>query len=98
MRIHQHRATVVASSGSTSSTSLDIAGGVCRQVFIVANTSSTTFIATITDDKNLELMRYSLQTGQLNDITAFPMSGKYTVNITNASPDDTFKIYFAVEE
>jgi len=43
-------------------------------------------------------MDYGLNTGEFNDVTAFPMAGRYTFNITNASPDDTFSIYFAVEE
>lgn len=98
MRIYQHRATVTAVSGTTSSASLRVAGGICRQVLIVANTSTTVFISYITDEDGMEVARYPLQTGELNDITAFPMSGQYTVNITNASPDDTFKIYFGVEE
>ncbi len=98
MTVYQFRSTVTAAAGSTSSTSLKIPGGICRQVIIVANTSSTTFLTTITDDKSLEVMRYSSQTGELNDVTAFPMQGNYSVNITNASADDTFKLYFAVEE
>lgn len=98
MTIYQFRAETPTSSGSTSATSLRIGGGICRQVRIVANTSSTTFLSYIQDDKNFEVMRYSSQTGELNDITAFPVQGTYTVYITNASPDDTFKIYLAVEE
>lgn len=98
MTIYQYRNTVTAASGATSSTSLKIPGGICRQVFVVANTSTTTFNTTITDDAGLEVMRYSAQTGEFNDITAFPMSGQYSINITNASADDVFKLYFAVEE
>ena len=98
MTIYPFRATVTTSAGSTSTTSLDVLGGLCRQVRIVANTSSTVFISYITDKTGLEVMRYGQQTGELNDITAFPMAGRYTVYITNASPDDTFKIYFGVEE
>jgi len=64
----------------------------------VANTASTTFISYIEDDKALEVMRYSMQVGELNDITAFPVSGEYTIYITNASPDDTFRLYMGVEE
>ena len=98
MTVYQFRATTPTASGSTSSTSLRIGGGICRQVIIRANTSSTTFLSYIEDDKGFEVMRYSSQTGELNDITAFPMQGLYTVFITNASPDDTFRIYFSVEE
>lgn len=98
MTIYQFRSSVTAAAGSTSTTSLKVLGGVCRQVLIVANTSSTTFLSFISDESGMEVSRYGLQTGELNDITSFPMSGQYTVSITNASADDTFKIYFAVEE
>lgn len=98
MTIYQYRATITAASGSVSSSSLRVRGGICRQVFIKANTATTTFNTTITDDSSLEVMRYSAQTGEFNDITSFPMAGTYTVNITNASADDTFSVYFGVEE
>lgn len=98
MTIYQFRATVTTSAGSTSSSSLKVSGGVCRQVLVKANTASTTFFANLVDENSLTVMDYGMQTGEMNDITGFPMSGKYTFSITNASPDDTFKIYFAVEE
>lgn len=98
MTVYQFRTSVTTAAGATSTTSLNVPGGICRQVLIIANTSTTVFISYITDSNGIEVSRYGLQTGELNDITAFPMSGRYTVNITNASPDDTFKIYFAVEE
>lgn len=98
MTIHQHRATVTTSSGSTSSTTLNILGGICRQVLIVANTSSTTFLSYITDEAGLEVARYGSQTGELDDITSIPMAGRYVINITNASPEDTFKILLGVQE
>jgi len=96
--IYQHRATITASAGATSTTTLKILGGICRQVLIVANTASTVFQPFITDEAGMEVSRYGLQTGELSDITSIPMSGQYTVRITNASPDDTFKIMLGVEE
>ena len=98
MTIYPFRATVTTASGSTSSTSLKIPGGICRQVIVQANTSTTVFRANLTDSNSLNVMDYGVQTGEMNDVTAFPMAGSYVFNITNASPDDTFKIYFAVEE
>ena len=100
MTVYQFRRTVTTASGSTSSTSLKVPGGVCRQVIVQAQTGLTTtvFRANLTDESSLLVMDYGVQTGEMNDVTAFPMSGSYVFNITNASPDDTFKIYFAVEE
>lgn len=98
MTIYQFRATVLTAAGATSTTTLKIPGGLCRQVLIQANTLTTVFTPVITDDKGLEVSRYGLQTGELSDITCIPMQGAYTVSITNASPDDTFKIMLGVEE
>jgi len=98
MTIYQFRKTVTTASGSTSSQSLAIPGGICRQVRVIENTSTTVFMASLVDEASFNIMDYGVNTGEFNDVTAFPMQGKYTFNITNASPDDTFKIYFSVEE
>lgn len=98
MTIYQHRATVTTASGSTSSTTLRVIGGICRQILIAANTATTVFQPFITDDSGMEVSRYGLQTGELSDITSIPMAGEYIIRITNASPDDTFKIMLGIEE
>ena len=98
MTIYPFRTSVTVASGTAATTSLNVKGGICRQVRIVATTANTTFTAVITDSNGLEVMRYSVQQGEINDITAFPMAGTYTVTITNGSADEVFRIYFAVEE
>lgn len=55
-------------------------------------------MANIVDNNSLKIMDYGLNTGEFNDVTAFPMYGKVTFSITNASQTDTFKTYFSVEE
>lgn len=98
MTIYQHRTSMTTSSGSTSSTSLRIRGGLCRQLLIVANTATTVFRVNIVDGNSYTIENYGFSTGELNEKTAIPMAGTYTINITNASPDDTFKILLGVEE
>ena len=98
MTIYQFRKSVSTAAGATSTATLKIPGGICRQVLIKAATSTTTFLSFITDESNMEVARYGSQTGELDDITAIPMAGSYTVNITNASPDDTFTIMLGVQE
>ena len=98
MTIYQFRASVTTASGSTSTQSLNVRGGICRQIRIIAGTSSTVFFADIQDESNIKVIDYGQQTGELNDLTTIPMAGRYTVRITNASPDDTFTVYFGVEE
>ena len=99
MNVYQHRATVTAASGSTSSQSLNVIGGLLRQVLVYANTSTTVFRANLVDDNSLTIANWGFNTGQLNDLDiSIPISGRYTLNITNASPDDTFSILLSVEE
>jgi len=99
MRIYQHRATVIAESGSTSSESMRIVGGLCRQFAIKANTATTVFKANLVDSKNFTILDYGFHTGTLNDYQLYvPMDGAYTINLTNASADDTFRVYMGVQE
>ena len=80
---------------------MNIRGGLCRQVFVIANTSTTVFRVNISDNggTNLTVANYGFNVGQLNDLNiAIPMAGIYTINITNASPNDTFNILLGVEE
>ena len=98
MTIYPYRTTLTSLAGATSSTTLDIIGGLLRQVLIVANTASTVFQPFITDEAGLEVSRYGLQTGEMSDLTAIPVRGRYTISITNASPNDTFRIFLGVQE
>ena len=99
MTIYQHRATITAASGSTNTVTLNVRGGLCRQVMVIANTSTTVFRTNIVDNSSYTVANYGFSRGQLNDATAqIPMAGVYTVNITNASPDDTFRILLGIVE
>ena len=99
MTIYQYRASLTASSGSVSSTTLKVRGGLLRQVYVKSNTATTVFMTNLVDDNNVTIMTWASQTGNLNDIDiAVPVQGQYTFNITNASPDDTFKILLGVQE
>jgi len=96
--IYRFLSNLTVSGGSASTISLDVHPGICRQVIVQAGTAATTFMANIVDDRSLRIMDYGINTGEFNDITAFPMYGRVTFSITNASQTDTFKTYFAVEE
>ncbi len=100
MTIYPYRAANISTaSGATSQQTLNIRGGLCRQVYIIANTSTTIFKVNIQDESNLKIMDYPSHTGILNDVgMAIPMAGKYTISITNASPDDIFNIFMGVQE
>ena len=90
---------MVASAGSAAGVTLSVQGGICRQVLIRANTSTTVFRANLTDSNSVIRRNYGFHTGELNDMELqFPMAGQYTVQITNASPNDTFSVVVAVSE
>lgn len=78
-------------------------GGLLRHVLIRANTATTVFRANIAEDGGEVLLNYDFHQGEINDsgkagVLPLPVLGRYTVNITNASPDDTFQIRFVVQE
>ena len=74
-------------------------GGLCRQILITANTSTTVFRANLQDEDGINRLDFGFCKGQLNEVgLAFPMVNTYTVSITNASPNDTFVGRVAVQE
>ena len=99
MTIYEHRTSLTVSGGSVSSTTLRIIGGLCRQLLIRSNTSTTVFRADLQDSNGKTRRNYDFHQGELNDMElTLPMVGTYTINITNVSPDDTFDLILAVQE
>ena len=99
MTIYEHTTSLTTASGSVNSTTLRVMGGLCRQILVRANTSTTVFRFDMQDDNSVTRLNFGFHTGELNETDlAFPMVGKYTLRVTNASPDDTFRILVAVEE
>lgn len=103
MNIYRHETSQTASSGSVSSTTLNIRGGLLRQVLIRAGTSTTLFRADLKEVGGVTVLNYGYHTGEIQDTGAtgalpLPMLGNYTVNITNASRDDSFDIRLLLEE
>ena len=99
MRIYKHRATVTTASGTVGSASLNISGGLYHQLLIRANVATTLFRADITDENSIIIRNYGYHSGEINDIGFFlPLAGVTTINITNASPNDTFTVLLSVAE
>ena len=99
MHIYEHKTTITASAGSTSTFTLKVIGGLMRQLYIKANTDTTVFRANIQDEDGINRLDWGFSKGILNEVgLAFPMVNKYTVNITNASPNDIFTVRLAVQE
>ena len=104
VNIYRYETSQTTASGSVSSTTLKINGGLVRQVLIRALTdNSTIFKANITEVGGVKILDYGYHVGELNDtgVTGalpLPVLGNYNVNITNASPEDTFDIRVVVQE
>lgn len=99
MTVYEHRTSLTTASGSVSTFTLPIRGGLIRQLFVKANTANTVFRLNMQDQNNLQRLDYGFHTGTLNETqVAIPVAGRCTFSITNASPDDTFAFYVGVEE
>ena len=96
--IYEHRATITAQAGSTATTTLNIIHGLVRQIYVISNTSTTTFMVTFTDSSGLIRRKSPVVTGEYSDVTYIPFTGYCKLSILNASPDDTFKCYAGIEE
>lgn len=97
--IYEHKTTLTASAGSTTTTTLKVTGGLMQQFLVQANTSTTVFRANLVDKNSYTRMQYGFHTGELNDVgSSLPLTGAVTINITNASPNDIFKILVSVDE
>ena len=103
MNIYRHETSQTTASGSISSTTLNVRGGLLRQFLIKAATDSTIFKANVAESGGVTVLNYGFHTGEINDTGSsgalpLPVLGNYTVNITNASPNDVFDIRFVVQE
>ncbi len=101
MTIYEHRATVTAASGAVTTSTLFVPGGEGRQLLVRANTATTYFRVALTDGNNVTRRHWGFHRGELNDTTdniRMAFAGSYAIQITNASPDDTFLVLLAIKE
>jgi len=99
MTIYELNTTVTVQGGSNNAVSHSIVGGRCQYILIRANTDTTIFRASLQDEDGIVRLNYDFHQGEIVDEKiSIPMTGKYTVNITNSSPNDTFRIILSVPE
>ena len=99
MTIYEHRTSLATTSGSTNTVTLNIRGGIIRQLLVRSGTATTVFRVNMTDASSLTRRNWGFHTNELDEEMAMPVSGRLTINITNASPStDTFNLYLGVEE
>lgn len=99
MTIYEYRTSTAVSAASMSGVTHRVPGGICRQLYVLSSTSTTVFKVNLQDDSGITRKNYDFVQGELNDDKlSLPISGAWTINITNVSPDDTFSIVMAVQE
>lgn len=99
MTIYEFTTSLTVQGGSSNAVSHNIVGGLCKYVLIRANTDTTVFRADLKDDNGIVRLNYDFHQGEIvDDKISFPITGKYTVDITNSSPNDTFRVIIAVQE
>lgn len=97
--IYEFKTSLTVSGGSASTVTLNVIHGLLRNVFVQANTSTTVFRFNLKDEDNINRQDYGFATGMINDnLIQYPIVGKYTASITNASPNDTFVVRLGIEE
>lgn len=99
MTVYEHRATKTTASGTTTTSTLFIPGGILNQVLIRANTATTLFQSALIDENGVTRRNFGFTRGEMNETPmGFAVAGSYALSITNVSPDDTFTIILSVEE
>lgn len=84
MSVYSFRTTFVSASGIGSTNTLDIAHGLLKQVYIIAESSGTLFRTTITDDDSDNVISYGFARGEINDMEiSVPVKGVYTIAVTS---------------
>lgn len=98
---YEHRQNITVAGGSNNTLTLDMHGGLCRQVIVRALTNSTaSFRADLVDAKSDTRINWGYHSLEINDTNLnLPVRGIYKLNITNATPvDETFRVILAIEE
>ena len=101
MTVYEMRASLTTASGTVSSASLYIPGGLGRQLLVRANTATTLFRVQLLDESSVVRRNWGFHRGELNDTTdniRMAFVGSYSLQITNASPNDTFTVVLAIQE
>lgn len=99
MKIYRFRTTISTAGGSGSANTNPVIGGLCRQVYIRAQTSGALFRANIQSAYADTMRAYQLHTSTImDDNRVLPMAGVYTVQITGASADGDFTTELLVQE
>lgn len=86
--------TLTASSGSASDTFS--ATGLCHQILVKPETSSTQYDISLTDSASVVIFKRTSEVGTMNELVTLPLIGAYTVAIDNATVDEDHTVLIIV--
>jgi len=90
---------VVTSGGSWQENTPKISGGFLKEIYVKAASSSTTFDFDLIDSKDRIIYDEDGNYGFLHQVEReICLKGIYTMRIANASANEPFTVYLAVDE
>lgn len=100
MIVYEFKTSMTVSGGSANSVTHNIVGGLLNYVLIRSLTSQTTaFNANLAESDGTVRIKYDFHANEIVDNSInLPVTGRYTVNILNASATDTFRVVLGVWE
>lgn len=97
MLIYRYTPEVVTFSGAWGGNT-EVVRGLCRQVYIKSASVGTVFSARLTDWEGFEVRSWTDQTGEINDLTPFLVSGRYTLGVFDSTVDEAFSVLICVRD
>lgn len=89
---------VFTSSGGWHTTTTSKFNGILRQVIVRAKTDSNCFDFYIKDENDISIFGREDIDGELNEQLALPVKGPHILAIINATADESFVVYLAIQE
>jgi len=89
---------VSTSGGNWHTTTTSKFNGLLRQIIIRANSESNCFDFYIKDENDISIFGREDVDGELNEQVCLPVKGPHTLTIINATSDEAFTVYLAIQE
>ena len=98
MIVHKEKFSESISSGAWSNNTEYIPGAMCHQVYAKTASTDTVFDLAITDEKDIEIRKYTDITECVNDLTPFLVRGIHTIAISNSTADEAVDVLLCFRE
>lgn len=98
MQIYKFETSATTAGGTVSINTLDIIGGIAKQIYIKAASTGTLFAAKLTDERSRVVREYDRTSDFILDEDELIMQGVYTFQITDGSHDQQYDILVMLRE